>query len=333
MWANEKAKATPSGGWVSANKGLDVANLASPIDKLSVEILQDPDAVFRFDGSDLMPGAVGAGSFWKEMTAWITGAEHAGHPRQHRERPGRVLARRRSLTGGRAAARAGPCRGSSARTAAAGRCVHPVAEPPLSRPSHRECALSTGEKFVQMFIAIALFFGVVARDPAADPAAPVAARASAIQSAAFVLPAVAADRDRPALPRDRHDLPVVHGRRRRPTFVGLDNYQTIFTDTEQLRVLRNTAALGGPGARSLATAIGLIYAVLVDRARFEKFAKALIFLPMAISLVGASIIWKFVYDYQDQRERPDRPANADPQVGSASTPTSSCSTSRGTPSS
>ena len=73
VWANEKAKATPSGGWVSANKGLDVNNLVSPVDKLSGEILQDPDAVFRFDGSDLMPGAVGAGSFWKEATSWITG--------------------------------------------------------------------------------------------------------------------------------------------------------------------------------------------------------------------------------------------------------------------
>ena len=73
VWANEKAKATPSGGWVSANKGLDANNLTSPIDKLSAETLQDPEAVFRFDGSDLMPGAVGAGSFWKEMTAWITG--------------------------------------------------------------------------------------------------------------------------------------------------------------------------------------------------------------------------------------------------------------------
>ena len=29
--------------------------------------------MFRFDGSDLMPGAVGAGAFWKEMTDWITG--------------------------------------------------------------------------------------------------------------------------------------------------------------------------------------------------------------------------------------------------------------------
>ncbi|GAA4709830.1 ABC transporter substrate-binding protein [Nocardioides conyzicola] len=70
-WVNEKGKATKNGGFVSANKNLDIANVASPIDKTSVEILQNPDAVFRFDGSDLMPGAVGAGSFWKEMTAWI----------------------------------------------------------------------------------------------------------------------------------------------------------------------------------------------------------------------------------------------------------------------
>ena len=73
VWANEKAKATPGGGWVSANTGLDINNLSSPIDKLSAETFQDPDAVFRFDGSDQMPSAVGAGSFWKEMTAWITG--------------------------------------------------------------------------------------------------------------------------------------------------------------------------------------------------------------------------------------------------------------------
>ena len=53
--------------------GLDVANLASPIDKLSAETLQNKDAVFRFDGSDMMPSKVGAGTFWKGMTDWITG--------------------------------------------------------------------------------------------------------------------------------------------------------------------------------------------------------------------------------------------------------------------
>jgi alpha-glucoside transport system substrate-binding protein len=72
-WANEKAKATPDGGWVSANKGLDVNNLTSPIDQLSAKTLADPQAVFRFDGSDAMPGAVGSGTFWKEMINWISG--------------------------------------------------------------------------------------------------------------------------------------------------------------------------------------------------------------------------------------------------------------------
>lgn len=76
-WANEKAKATPQGGWISANNGLDVANLAGPIDQLSVEVLQDPDNTFRFDGSDLMPGAVGSASFWTGMTNWITGQSTA----------------------------------------------------------------------------------------------------------------------------------------------------------------------------------------------------------------------------------------------------------------
>jgi alpha-glucoside transport system permease protein len=80
-------------------------------------------------------------------------------------------------------------------------------------------------------------------------------------------------------------------------FVGLDNYKTIFTRHEEITVLRNTAiwVIVTP---ILATLIGLIYAVLIDKAKIEKFAKALIFLPMAISLVGASLIWKFVYDYK-----------------------------------
>jgi alpha-glucoside transport system substrate-binding protein len=73
VWANQKAMNTPGGGWVSANTGLDAANLTSPIDQLSAETFQDPEAVFRFDGSDQMPSAVGAGSFWREMTAWVTG--------------------------------------------------------------------------------------------------------------------------------------------------------------------------------------------------------------------------------------------------------------------
>ena len=69
-WAN--AKAAISQGWVSANKNADPANFKNPIDKLSVEIIQDPNAVTRFDASDLMPGAVNT-EFWRQMTDWITG--------------------------------------------------------------------------------------------------------------------------------------------------------------------------------------------------------------------------------------------------------------------
>jgi alpha-glucoside transport system permease protein len=84
------------------------------------------------------------------------------------------------------------------------------------------------------------------------------------------------------------------------TFVGLDNYLRVFTQPDLLLVLRNTAlwVLITP---VLATAIGLVYAVLIDRSRVENFAKALIFLPMAISFVGASVIWKFLYDYKQVR--------------------------------
>jgi alpha-glucoside transport system substrate-binding protein len=70
--ANSRAKL---GNWVSANKGVDLANVANPIDKKSVQILQDSNSVFRFDGSDLMPAAVGSGTFWKGMTDWITGKD------------------------------------------------------------------------------------------------------------------------------------------------------------------------------------------------------------------------------------------------------------------
>ncbi|HOB56755.1 MAG: carbohydrate ABC transporter substrate-binding protein [Microbacteriaceae bacterium] len=66
-WNNKKAAL---GGWFSANLGLDTANVADPVNANAVEILKNA-TTFRFDGSDLMPAAVGAGSFWKEMTAWV----------------------------------------------------------------------------------------------------------------------------------------------------------------------------------------------------------------------------------------------------------------------
>jgi alpha-glucoside transport system permease protein len=82
----------------------------------------------------------------------------------------------------------------------------------------------------------------------------------------------------------------------------MSNYVAMFTEPELLIVLRNTA-IWVILVPFLATAVGLLYAILIDRARVESFAKALIFLPMAISMVGASIIWRFVYAYKPT-ERP-----------------------------
>jgi alpha-glucoside transport system permease protein len=146
-----------------------------------------------------------------------------------------------------------------------------------------------------MGIAVALFFGVVAVVLlVADRLR--TRRAEGLQTLVFVLPAVllvAVGLLYPAL-RTIYESFLNAGS---TEFVGLENYRQIATNESLVQVLRNTAlwVVVTPVA---ATLIGLVYAVLVDRARFEKFAKALIFLPMAISLVGASLIWKFVYDYK-----------------------------------
>ena len=69
-WANSRVSL---GGVISANKGLDPSNASSAILEQAISTLQDPNTTFRFDASDLMPGAVGAGTFWTGMVDWING--------------------------------------------------------------------------------------------------------------------------------------------------------------------------------------------------------------------------------------------------------------------
>ncbi len=83
----------------------------------------------------------------------------------------------------------------------------------------------------------------------------------------------------------------------RREFVGVDNFATLFTEPPFQIVLRNTF-IWVILVPFFAVLIGLIYAVLVDRTRGENLAKGLVFLPMAISLVGAGIIWRFVYEFR-----------------------------------
>lgn len=89
------------------------------------------------------------------------------------------------------------------------------------------------------------------------------------------------------------------------SFVGLRNYAAVFTEPLMLEAFRNNLMWIAFGS-TLSVTFGLLIAVLADRSKFEKTAKSLIFLPMAISFVGASIIWNFIYEY--------RPAGQ-PQIG------------------
>jgi alpha-glucoside transport system permease protein len=87
-------------------------------------------------------------------------------------------------------------------------------------------------------------------------------------------------------------------------FVGMDNYVWAFTRPEILQVLGNTAiwVIVAPLA---STFIGLVIAYLTDRMKSAATVKSLIFMPMAISMVGASIIWKFVYDFEPNLKKTD----------------------------
>ncbi|PRY61985.1 MULTISPECIES: ABC transporter substrate-binding protein [Glycomyces] len=64
-----------TGPWSTARQGVDPANATTPINQFATEILTDPAVTVRFDGSDLMPGEVGASSFWTGMVEWADGAK------------------------------------------------------------------------------------------------------------------------------------------------------------------------------------------------------------------------------------------------------------------
>jgi alpha-glucoside transport system permease protein len=88
-------------------------------------------------------------------------------------------------------------------------------------------------------------------------------------------------------------------------FVGLQNYVAVFSQRIMTEALRNNLmwiVFGSTGS----VALGLLVATLADRSRFERSAKSLIFLPMAISFVGASVIWNFMYEVKPATE---------PQIG------------------
>lgn len=78
-------------------------------------------------------------------------------------------------------------------------------------------------------------------------------------------------------------------------FVGLANYAELFTGRILQEAIRNNIMWIVFGSTT-SVAVGLLIAVLADRSKWERVSKSLIFLPMAISFVGAGVIWNFMYE-------------------------------------
>jgi ABC-type sugar transport system permease subunit len=98
--------------------------------------------------------------------------------------------------------------------------------------------------------------------------------------------------------------------RKGDNYIGFDNYQYALTSSKMQEAFGNN--LLWLVVFTIGTVLfGLLIATLTDRVRYESFAKAVIFLPMAISFVGAGVIWKFVYDLKP----PGTPLQPGNQIG------------------
>jgi alpha-glucoside transport system permease protein len=78
-------------------------------------------------------------------------------------------------------------------------------------------------------------------------------------------------------------------------FVGFDNYETLFSDDTLFKAIQNNL-LWVLVVPAFVTAIGLIFAVLIERVRFATAFKVAVFMPMAISLFAAGVIWRLMYE-------------------------------------
>ena len=84
------------------------------------------------------------------------------------------------------------------------------------------------------------------------------------------------------------------------SFVGAANYGKVFSDRSTLRALRNNV-IWVVVAPSVVTALGLVFAVLSERVRWQTAFKVVVFLPMAISFLAAGVIFRLVYEQDPAR--------------------------------
>jgi alpha-glucoside transport system permease protein len=155
------------------------------------------------------------------------------------------------------------------------------------------------EKFGLMFLGLAAFAAVVGLVLFLADRAPKRGR-DFVQLAAFVGPAILLLAVGLVYPAIRTAVLSLYSRQTAngSDFVGLDNFVWMFTQPDITLVLINTV-IWVALVPALSTAFGLAYAVFIDKSHGEKVLKSLVFMPMAISFVGAGIIWRFMYEYRE----------------------------------
>lgn len=150
------------------------------------------------------------------------------------------------------------------------------------------------EKIVQVGLGLAVFAAVIGLVLFLADKAPKRAK-DVVQLVVFLAPAVILLAIGLIYPAIRTSILAFSNKA--GDLIGLDNFAWIFTQPDAVRVVTNTI-IWVICVPLVSTAVGLAYAVFIDRSRGEKVFKALVFMPMAISFVGAGIIWRFLYDYR-----------------------------------
>ena len=150
------------------------------------------------------------------------------------------------------------------------------------------------EKIVQVGLGLAVFAAVIGLILFLADKAPKKAK-DVVQLVVFLAPAIILLAIGLIYPAIRTSILAFSNKA--GDLIGLDNFAWIFTQPDAVRVVINTL-IWVVCVPLVSTMVGLSYAIFIDRSRGEKFFKALVFMPMAISFVGAGIIWRFLYDYR-----------------------------------
>ncbi len=150
------------------------------------------------------------------------------------------------------------------------------------------------EKIVQVGIGLAVFAAVIGLILFLADKAPKKAK-DVVQLVVFLAPAIILLAIGLIYPAIRTSILAFSNKA--GDLIGFDNFVWIFTQPDAVRTVTNTI-IWVICVPLVSTIVGLAYAVFIDKSRGEKVFKALVFMPMAISFVGAGIIWRFLYDYR-----------------------------------